>query len=68
MKVITPGKVYMFKCSFCGCEFVEGKAKLNADSYFNPKLKCPTCGDEVEGHESDELDEFLKKYFGEEKK
>lgn len=61
MKIVTPGKIYYFQCPVCGCEFVEGIKKLDVIPCFKTTLKCPTCGEEVEGV-SDET--ILKRMTG----
>lgn len=55
MKIVTPGKVYLFKCECCGCEFVEGKERLHPIKCIKTKLPCPCCGNEVEGIEEDKI-------------
>ena len=55
MKIVTPGKIYMFKCPVCGCEFVEGKMHLDIVPGFDPVLECPTCGGDVRGVYEDDI-------------
>ena len=56
MRIVTQGKVYMFYCKCCGCEFVEGAQAMNVTKYDPaPVLKCPCCGSDVRGFDSDKI-------------
>lgn len=56
MKIVTQGKVYIFSCKFCGCEFVEGACALNKTKYDeDPVLSCPCCGCKVCGVHCDRI-------------
>lgn len=51
MKIITPGKVYLFACKCCGCEFAEGAKVMKVTKYDDaPKVNCPFCGTATVGY------------------
>lgn len=56
MKIIKQGKLIMFCCKCCGCEFVEGAQEIKATIYDDgPVTKCPCCGQDCKGIYSDKL-------------
>lgn len=63
MKIITPGKMFLFYCKCCGCEFVEGAMQLKSTKYDPaPTEICPCCGNEVVGiHDDIVFERIMKK-------
>ena len=63
MRIIKEGKVpnveYIFTCGYCACEFAITAHELyNENSYINKNsYKCPTCGTQVYGYITQEVEE-----------
>lgn len=55
MKIVERGTVFLFSCTSCGTDFVEGVNNVKDYGFSCFKCECPVCGTLVEGIREDKV-------------